>query len=888
METPTSPPRGTLTLHSLPRILRELAAARNTGILHLSREGVSKRVHFKEGSIVFAGSDDEQERLGEFLIRAGKMKRSDLDFALHVTKETRQTLGTTAVEMGFLSREELQAQALERIKAILHSLFTWESGEFHFEERDAFVADDIAVNLSVKEIILEGIRSIEDPERIRKGLGDVNAVLRQPENPLAPYTEGSLSSSVEWILYQANGVSTIQDIVGNSPLDEERTLKSIYALVSAGLLEIGGEPAQAPAAALVEARPTGEVRSSDGRTPANMAGLSSGLIPQKLGRYEVQKVIGRGAMGAVLLARDPAIDRTVAVKLIQTAVHLSAAELEKYRERFYREARAAGKLLHPSIVTVFDVGHGEQDTPFIVMEYVEGRTLQEILKTRNLGLDESLRIGREVLDALGYAHSQGVVHRDIKPANILVTPEGRVKIMDFGIAHVVGSEFTQADEVLGSPSYMTPEQLSRGAIDARTDLFALGVVLYRMLTARLPFEGDSFASIAKAILFEEPQAPEAIDPAVPAAVGRVVLRCLAKDPAARFADAGEVKRALSAGETDSGLVLDRTTVMSSAAENRLAGAARSKTRRYLWAATGMVGLLGVGLGVFLVTRGEETRQPAGPELIVPAGGAAPAPSGDAPQAQTVPGTSGFDVKASEEEQVGQESTSPGQGAVASAEPRDRELYHEASLAFERADLQTSKAKLEELLRRNPGFEGGAELLAKVNDRLRNSERRPTAQAGLEQKRVAAGGPTVSEAELFYQARFALEHGELETSKAKLEDLLRRNPALSGASELLRQVQDQLWKKSLPIRLRAKHNHRIGGCTGTLVLGPGGVSFGSSDHDWQWGFSEIRLVEREGEWILSVETYEKDVLGLGKPKSYKFALSQPLREDDWVRYRRLLR
>jgi serine/threonine-protein kinase len=165
-------------------------------------------------------------------------------------------------------------------------------------------------------------------------------------------------------------------------------------------------------------------------------------------------------MGAVYLAKDPAIDRMVAIKLIQTAVHLSASELEKYRERFYREAKAAGKLLHPGIVTVFDVGHTDDATPFIVMEYIEGKTLQEILKTETLEQAGILRVSTEILEALAYAHSRGVVHRDIKPANVLVADDGAVKIMDFGIAHVVGSDLTHADDVLGSPHYMAPEQLS--------------------------------------------------------------------------------------------------------------------------------------------------------------------------------------------------------------------------------------------------------------------------------------------------------------------------------------------------------------------------------------------------------------------------------------------
>ncbi len=201
-------------------------------------------------------------------------------------------------------------------------------------------------------------------------------------------------------------------------------------------------------------------------------------------------------MGAVFLARDPAIERVVAIKLIQTATFLTAREQERYRNRFRREAKAAGKLIHPGIVTVFDVGHADQESPFIVMEYAEGPTLAALTQEKELAVEETIQVANEILDALGYAHSFGIVHRDIKPANILVTPGLHPKIMDFGIAHVVGTQLTPTEHSLGSPNYMAPEQLSRGTIDQRTDLFAFGVVIYRLLTGKLPFTGDSFAAAA--------------------------------------------------------------------------------------------------------------------------------------------------------------------------------------------------------------------------------------------------------------------------------------------------------------------------------------------------------------------------------------------------------
>jgi serine/threonine-protein kinase len=234
----------------------------------------------------------------------------------------------------------------------------------------------------------------------------------------------------------------------------------------------------------------------------------------------------------------------VAVKLIQTSVQLTPHEWEKYKERFYREARAAGKLLHQGIVAIFDVGHTVEGVPFIVMEYVEGRTLAALAEAKELAHDEVLRLSIECLDALDYAHSQGVIHRDLKPANIMITADGRPKIMDFGVAHVVGSQMTQADEILGSPHFMAPEQLGKGKVDQRTDIFAFGVVLYWMLTGNLPFTGDSFAAIAQAVLSERPVSPKDLKRTVPRELGKVVLRCLEKDRDRRFATARELRAAL--------------------------------------------------------------------------------------------------------------------------------------------------------------------------------------------------------------------------------------------------------------------------------------------------------------------------------------------------------
>ena len=874
--------RGSLTPDDLARVLRGLAVNRKEGILHLSSDGVSKRIYVSGGSIIFAGSDDEQERLGEILVRAGKLERTDLELSLKVMKETGESLGTTISEMGFTSSADRAAHALERTKSIIVSLFACSSGTFYFEERATGVSEDMALELSTHEMILEAARSIKDPELVRRGLGDLAAVLRQPPNPLVPYEGGNLSSSVDWILFQANGVSTMEEIVRSSPLDEDKTLLSIYALVLAGILEV-----ENPERALAARTDSTKVTFGQHGSPPQSASSTSGTdgLPQKLGRYEVERLLGRGAMGAVYQARDPAIDRTVAIKLVQTAVQLSPSELEKYRERFHREAKAAGKLLHSGIVTVFDVGHTNEETPFIVMEYVEGRTLHELLESENLETDEVQRLSVEILEALAFAHSKGIVHRDIKPANVLVTEDGRIKIMDFGIAHVVGSDLTQAGDVLGSPNYMAPEQLSKRTIDPRSDLFAFGVMLYRMLTGTLPFVGDSFAAIAQAVLSEEPPPPSSVDPAIPDHLSNAVVRCLAKDPDLRFVTADELKHTLRHPSGD-GITADNEMVSSETRAGVPTGESSKipkvadvpveplqNKRKSLYFGSAVAASLAAALSVVFAFSGGRSEESVSPEpQATPPEVSGRSPIPDEPPTSSDP----FDTAEEPSETIPEQ-------------PSDAELYHQASIAFERGELDTAKAALEELVRSNPGFEGAPELLVKVNEQLRNETRspepEPTPAAPLEPKPTAA--PT--EAELFYRARLAFENGDLEGSRERLEALLRTNPSFEGASELLVAVDDELWKRTLPLSYRAKHNHRLGSCTGTLSLAASGIRYSSKDHEWSWDFDTIRLMDRDGRRVLNVETYETDVLGLGKPKNYRFELLRDLlRHEDWMRYQRLMR
>jgi serine/threonine-protein kinase len=270
---------------------------------------------------------------------------------------------------------------------------------------------------------------------------------------------------------------------------------------------------------------------------------------KQYGRYEVVEEIGSGAMGAVFKARDPVMDRVVAVKTIHASA-LIGPLADQYRERFTREARAAGRLAHPGIVTVFDAGV-EGDTPYLVMEFVPGRTLEEVLNSgEHYSLEKVCEIGQQLAEALGYAHANGVIHRDIKPANIQLTgsPE-RAKIMDFGVAKLTQAQVTSTGTLLGTPAYMAPEQFTGMPLDGRSDLFSLGVILYWMATGDKPFTGDTITAVSYKIVHTEPIAPRQLNPGVPAGLEAIILKCLAKDPAARPQSGDELATDLAALRT---------------------------------------------------------------------------------------------------------------------------------------------------------------------------------------------------------------------------------------------------------------------------------------------------------------------------------------------------
>jgi serine/threonine protein kinase len=256
----------------------------------------------------------------------------------------------------------------------------------------------------------------------------------------------------------------------------------------------------------------------------------------QLGRYEVLGELGQGAMGVVYKARDPLIDRVVAIKTINLSMAMD--EKEEYEGRFYQEAKAAGRLNHPNIVTIYDVGKSG-NVAYIAMEFLEGRELRDIMNDGALlPVDQVLHTVAQVAQGLAYAHEHDIVHRDVKPSNIMVIRDGHVKITDFGIARMASSSVrTQTGMVLGSPKYMSPEQVMGKAIDQRSDIFSLGVMLYEMLTGQAPFNGENVNAIMYQTLNAIPPPPSMVNPAIPEMVNFIVAKALAKGMEDRYQNA---------------------------------------------------------------------------------------------------------------------------------------------------------------------------------------------------------------------------------------------------------------------------------------------------------------------------------------------------------------
>lgn len=296
---------------------------------------------------------------------------------------------------------------------------------------------------------------------------------------------------------------------------------------------------------VIDAVPASPPSSPSRGAPANAPAAAA--VPTTLGRYRIDSEIGRGSMGAVYLGHDPQIGRSVAIKTMALSRGFARDQVGEARERFFREAETAGRLHHPDIVTVFDAGE-TGDLAWIAMEYVKGEDLQRYTAAAKLlPAPQVLEITARVAEALSYAHAQGVVHRDIKPANVMVgLDSGLVKVMDFGVARVDDASRTRTGIVLGTPSYMSPEQMAGRRTDGRSDLYSLGVMLFQLLTGRLPHEGGSMAELMRRIVNEPAPALRELRPDLPQELADVVALALEKRAEVRYADGLQLAQDLRA------------------------------------------------------------------------------------------------------------------------------------------------------------------------------------------------------------------------------------------------------------------------------------------------------------------------------------------------------
>ena len=315
-------------------------------------------------------------------------------------------------------------------------------------------------------------------------------------------------------------------------------------------------------------------------------------IPARIGRYEIERLLGQGAMGSVYLGRDPELDRAVAIKTVRK-LDLEEQRLRTFLERFRNEARAAGRLSHPSIVAVYDVGEDASLGPYLVLEYVAGSTLKQIVRGRGpLPPEQLVRLGRQIAAAIDTAHAAGVIHRDIKPDNILVGASGDAKLADFGVARVPDAALTREGQFLGTPCYAAPETIDHGDYGPHTDLFSFAAVLYEAATGVRAFPGDDAVAVAHKVVHDHPPPPSEVAPSarIPKELDRVLARGLSKERAERYRSATELMETVRAAYIGAGLIEDDGSALPIEPP--------TSSSRWVFGAV-LFGLLVVGVGLVL-------------------------------------------------------------------------------------------------------------------------------------------------------------------------------------------------------------------------------------------------------------------------------------------------
>ncbi len=341
--------------------------------------------------------------------------------------------------------------------------------------------------------------------------------------------------------------------------------------------------------------------------------------PTKIGKYDVEERVGEGAMGVVYRALDPVLKRRVAIKVMGEAF----AQNDDLRERFLREAQAAGSLQHPNVITIYDFGEVDGHL-YIAMEFVEGQDVAELLAHQApLSLAGKLDIAIGVLNGLAFAHKRGIVHRDIKPANIRVDADGNARIMDFGVAHFASSNMTRTGVMIGTPSYMAPEQITSGAVGPQSDIFSLGAVLYELLTGTCPFAGGSLQAVMYRVLSETPAAPGTLVSGLPPKLNDIVLHALAKEPSQRYASSLDmanellaVRSSLDERSSSPGTLSLRATIESALDERRTSAYRAVRRKRLALGGGGLVAAVILVLSGWLLARRTATAPSASPVTAV--------------------------------------------------------------------------------------------------------------------------------------------------------------------------------------------------------------------------------------------------------------------------------
>ncbi len=327
---------------------------------------------------------------------------------------------------------------------------------------------------------------------------------------------------------------------------------------------------------------------------------------KKLGKYEIVEELGFGAMGKVYKAKDPTINRFVALKTINLSLTFSEKERAEFSERFHREAQTAGQLSHQNIITIYEVAEDEEkDLSYIAMEFASGAELKDIISSPSpIPISQIVNIVSQIAEALDYAHQHGIVHRDIKPANIIINSKGILKVTDFGIAKIATSNLTDTGKFLGTPYYMSPEQIDGQSIDGRSDLFSLGVILYQMLTKQMPFKGDSVAAVTYAIAHKPYPKPSSIDDSIPKFMDSIVAKLLNKDRDKRYSSGRELIEELK--------LCERKYIKGWDKNNSLLGdkkSSLSKTSGLILAIFAIIAVMAIAIFIFHFGKNENTPLP---------------------------------------------------------------------------------------------------------------------------------------------------------------------------------------------------------------------------------------------------------------------------------------